>query len=124
MKIIVRNETEKDLIERLTSLLTQGSLEVVESDDERFARDCGEDQLITSDEYRFLNNAFTNVKFGIDEKETPMEAENDIISGVCVVCGEHTEGVIDGGDVEYQEYARLTSDKEKIEWKCETCFNK
>lgn len=124
MKIIVRNEAEKDLINRLASLLSEGSLEVVESDDERFAKDSGEDQLITSEEYRFLNNAFTNVTFGIDEREAPMELENDIISGVCVVCGTHTEGVIDGGDVEYQEYARLTNDKEKIEWKCETCFNR
>lgn len=124
MKIIVRNEVEKDLVNRLATLLSEGALEVVENDDERFARDCGTDQLITSEEYRFLNNAFTNVKFDIDAKERPMEAENDIIVGVCVVCGSHTEGVIDGGDIDYQEYSRLTNDSERLEWKCESCFNK
>lgn len=124
MKIIVNNEAEKRLIQDFADGLSSGLLDFVEIEDHRGAEGSSYEPFLTSDEYRFLNNGLMNVTVEIDTKEWQLEAEGDIVTGNCVVCGAFTEGIIDGGDVGFEEYERLTNKEERDSWKCETCFNK
>lgn len=124
MKIIVNNEAEMRLVKDFAGALSDGLLDAVEEDDHKYATETSTEPYLTSDEYRFINNGLQNVTVEIDTKEWQLEAEGDIVTGNCVVCGAFTEGIIDGGDVGFEEYERLTNKEERDSWKCEACFNR
>lgn len=123
MRIIVNNKAEQTLVEEFLEALHEELLGVIR-DHEMTSLTEGEDPWLSDDSYDFLANAIYNAKVDVSDIEKPMYIESWNIYGTCSTCGAHTEGTIDGEDIDLEEYQRMMSPDSISTWKCETCFMK
>jgi hypothetical protein len=119
MKIIVESEAEKELMGRFLEVIN--SCDVISSEIQAVDKSFPEEQLVNSVEYDFIEEGFFRCKIEVG-KTAPMEQEDTVITGTCIVCGCETEGTVDGDDISYEEY--LEYEKQRDTWKCENCLNK
>lgn len=123
MRITVNNKAEKQLIETFLEALHEEMLDHIQIQDRLLEKE-GEGAWLNSDEYDFLSNGIYNAKIDISSTESPMIIESWNIYGVCTVCGTDTNGTIDGGDIDLEEFQSMMSPESVSSWKCETCYFK
>lgn len=113
MKIIVSSEAEKELMQRFINVVQTSD---IISD---AIKDFDNENTITSDELYFIENGFCDCELEI-AKTYPMTQEHTVINGYCKGCGSEINGLVDGGDVSYEEYLEYL-DKELY---CEDCLKR
>lgn len=123
MRITVNNKAEKQLIETFLEALHEEMLDHIRTQDMILAAE-GEDSWLGSDDYDFLSNGIYNAEIDVSSIESPMVIENWDIYGVCTVCGTDTNGTIDGGDIDLEEFQSMMRPDAIASWKCETCYFK
>jgi hypothetical protein len=123
MKIIVKNDKERDLIKRFIKALVElDGIEEVEKIDHEGDLD---ETYVWSDEYRLIREELSTVKIDIDEyiKEMTFD-DSSVVIGKCMNCGVQTEGTSNDEEITYSEYLYYMSDEIQNTWKCEKCFIK
>lgn len=122
MKIVVNNEAEKVLLEKLINTINDLDLF---GEIERIDKETGNEPILTRRELKILREEFFcgSLSVVVDSKEQEISVENDLTTGTCVVCGAETVGV--GPDsydqVSYRDYLKLMSPEEQGKWKCDAC---
>lgn len=111
MKIIVASEAEKELMQRFLSIISTSDII------SNVVKDIDDEKLVSSEEYHFIENGFYDCMLEVGQTNS-MTQEHTIISGICIVCGSYFEGIADGGDINYDEYAEY----QKEDMYCEDCL--
>lgn len=123
MRITVNNAAEKQLMETFLEALHEEMLEHIQDHDMTLITE-GVEPWLGSDEYDFLANGIYNATIDISSIESPMVIESWNIYGVCSDCGTETNGTIDGGDIDLEDFQSMMSPDNLANWKCETCYFK
>ena len=120
MKILVNNEKEQDLVRRFLKSMRELDMisELLDRD-----QDC-KTEFLNSDESHFFDDMLLNACVEIDPSVAELFAEHHILTGTCAVCGQETEGTIDGNDISYSDYLDSQSLEIQGDWRCESCWGK
>ncbi len=116
MKIIVSTESEKKLVKRFIDELRDSC--VLENINEE-----GTEIIIDDNEIEFVSNGLYEAVVEVG-KTNSLYHDDDIIRGVCVICGTETHGTLDGDDVDYDEYLEYNTEEVRKTWKCSDCIDK
>ena len=121
MKVIVNNEKEKELLEKLFDVMYEldgiSALENIDNEEKP--------AYLQSDEYRLIQDNLGKNAIVVDDREQEMFFDDDdCITGTCVSCKTATMGTSNGDAVSYSEYLRLMSIESQLNWLCEDCYNK
>lgn len=124
MKIVVANESEKKLLEKLIEEFHECD---IADEIHKITFDCDPLHCFTEDEATIINYAFDQCKVVIDEKEKDiLLEEDDMITGTCKFCGVQTTGMSDDcyDAISYEDYLKLMSPEEQEKWTCYECYRR
>lgn len=116
MRIIVQNEKEAELMERLVMDMDAYGL------DEYVKLDAIDGEGISKNDSLFLQYAFTAAKIEVDTAVEAMYCCSDIVTGKCCKCGVATSGVVDEAEITYEEYLAYEKARKDDALYCADCL--
>ncbi len=114
MKITVSTEKEKELVKKF----------IEELHDSCILEDLNDDVIrvvVDDTDVEFVMNGLREAVVEVGETSSLMH-DDDIVIGVCVVCGDETHGTIDGDDIDDDEWQEYCSEITRNQWKCSKCY--
>jgi len=131
MKIIVSNEAEKDLVQRLLNVMHE--FDILDYIHEETTKEPGvldgsdniDDFVIWADEAKILREEIFDTHIEIDETLSDIKVDGELITGTCRFCGLETIGI--GEDCEgstYEDYVDYKSEEKQKDWSCTECHGR
>ncbi len=111
MKIIVKSNAEKELMEKFLKELKSSDI----------VHEISKDAKLTDDEGSFIFNGFFYSKVEIGDTDS-MLINSDEFEGICCECGESTRGVRNRDILSLDEYREYSSENYKKDWRCNSCI--